>query len=69
MIKKYNKKITLHYKEDDTLKWSGLSDTNPEVNKVKTTILDKIYGLKDLTHIFTNKLEPSPRLPNSSTSS
>jgi hypothetical protein len=69
MIKKYNKKITLHYREDDTLKWSGLSDTNPEVNKVKTTILDKIYGLKDLTHIFTNKLEPSPRLPNSSTSS
>lgn len=69
MIKKYNKKITLHYREHDTLKWSSLSDTNPEVNKVKTTILDKIYGMNNLTHIFTNKLEPSPRLPKSSTSS
>jgi hypothetical protein len=69
MIKKYDKKITLHYREDDTLKWSSLSDTNPEVNKVKTTILNRIYELKDLTHIFSKKLESSPRLPKSSTSS
>lgn len=67
MIKKYNKKITLHYREDDTLKWSGSSDTNPELDNVKTTILDKIYGMNNLTHIFTKKLVPSPRLPKSST--
>jgi len=64
MIKKYNKKITLHYREDDTLKWSSLSDTNPELDNVKTTILDKIYGMNNLTHIFTKKLETSPRLHN-----
>ena len=69
MIQKYKKKITLHYREENTLQWSGSSDTNPEVNKVKTTILDKIYGMNNLTHIFTKKLETSPRLLKSSTSS
>jgi len=69
MIKKYNKKITLHYREDDTLKWSGSSDTNQELNNVKTKILDKISELKDLTYLFTNKLESSPRPSKSSTPS
>jgi hypothetical protein len=69
MIKKYDKKITLHYREENTLKWSSLSDINPELDNVKTTILDKIYGMKDLTHIFTKKLESSPRPPKSSTPS
>jgi hypothetical protein len=69
MIKKYDKKISLHYREDDTLKWSGSPDTNQELNNVKTKILDKIYELKYLTYVFTNKLESSPRPSKSSTPS
>lgn len=69
MIQKYKKNITLHYREENTLQWSGSSDTNPELDNVKTTILDKIYGMNNLTHIFTKKLESSPRPPKSSTPS
>lgn len=67
MINKYNKNITLHYKEDNTLKWSGTSDEDRQV--VKTTIIDKISDyMTGLTSVFTGKLDSSPRPSKSSKS-
>ena len=68
MINQYKTNITLHYTEDNILKWSGTSDKDRQ--DVKTTIIDKIDDyMKGLTSVFTSKLDSSLLPPKSSKSS